>query len=115
MSEDVKLYQQLERKIPAAPLSLVIMPSAEKLGAQINACLCKFRKADHSIVKSDPAFNGYVSDDYRLSFVTERFETGEGRAYLEDSARGKDIFILTDVMNHSLTYQMKYAQGARRS
>ncbi|MBO5504628.1 MAG: ribose-phosphate pyrophosphokinase [Lachnospiraceae bacterium] len=106
MSEDVKLYQQLERKIPAAPLSLVIMPSAEKLGAQINACLCKFRKADHSIVKSDPAFNGYVSDDYRLSFVTERFETGEGRAYLEDSARGKDIFILTDVMNHSLTYQM---------
>ncbi len=106
MSEDIKLYQLLERKIPAAPLSLVIMPSAEKLGAQVNACLSQFRKADHNIVKSDPAFEGYVSDDYRMPFTTERFETGEGRVYLEDSARGKDIFILTDVMNHSLTYQM---------
>ena len=106
MSEDIKLYQLLERKIPSAPLSLMIMPSAEKLGEQVNACLSQFRKADHNIVKSDPAFSGYVSDDYRLPFLTGRFETGEGRAYLEDSARGKDIFILTDVMNHSLTYQM---------
>jgi threonyl-tRNA synthetase len=48
MSEDVKLYQQLERKIPAAPLSLVIMPSAEKLGAKIREA--SFWKVPYKIV-----------------------------------------------------------------
>lgn len=35
-----------------------------------------------------------------------RFASGEGKGEILESARGKDIFILTDVMNHSMTYQM---------
>lgn len=35
-----------------------------------------------------------------------RFSNGEGKAVLEDSVRGKDLFIITDIGNYSLTYKM---------
>jgi hypothetical protein len=35
MSE-LELHEQLDRKIPFAPLSLIVMPSAEKLGNKVN-------------------------------------------------------------------------------
>jgi ribose-phosphate pyrophosphokinase len=41
-----------------------------------------------------------------MKFQIPRFGSGEGKATLKESARGKDIFILVDVCNHSITYQM---------
>ena len=35
-----------------------------------------------------------------------RFNNGEGKIVLKESVRKKDIFILTDPMNHSITYKM---------
>lgn len=106
MSGDIKLYQQLERKIPNAPLALIPLDSCRMLGEEVNSWLSQFRKADHNIVKSDPAFTGYVKTDYRMAVDLGRFNTGEGRALLLDSARGKDIYIMVDITNHSITYEM---------
>ena len=106
MSEDIKLYQQLERKIPNSSLALIPLESCRILGEQVNNWLSQFRKADHSIVKSDPAFSGYVKNDYRLHVDLKRLDIGEGKAVLLDSARGKDIYILVDITNHSITYEM---------
>ncbi|MBR4768848.1 MAG: ribose-phosphate pyrophosphokinase, partial [Lachnospiraceae bacterium] len=53
-----------------------------------------------------PAFQGYLSDNYILNISTPRFGTGEGKAVINESVRGKDLFILTDICNHSLTYRM---------
>lgn len=103
---DVQLHQQLERRIPVAPLGLIVLPSAEELGAKVNEYLVSFRKNFHNITEGDSAFQDYVRDDYRLNAGCVRFGTGEGKGIVMDSARGKDIFILTDVMNHSLTYEM---------
>ncbi|MBO6000062.1 MAG: ribose-phosphate pyrophosphokinase [Lachnospiraceae bacterium] len=102
----MKLYQQLERKIPNSSLALIPLESCQILGEQVNSWLSQFRKADHSIVKSDPAFSGYVKNDYRLHVDLKRLDTGEGKAILLDSARGKDIYILVDITNHSITYEM---------
>ena len=41
-----------------------------------------------------------------MNVLTERFSTGEGRALLREAARGKDVFILVDVMNWTVTYKM---------
>lgn len=103
---DLQLHQQLERRIPVAPLELIVMPSAEELGAKVNEYLVSFRKNFHNITEGDTAFQDYVRDDYRMNAGCVRFGTGEGKGIVNDSARGKDIFILTDVMNHSLTYEM---------
>lgn len=105
MSE-LQLHQKLERRIPVAPLGLLVLPSAESLGASVNDHLAFFRRNYNSIAKGDAAFAGYVQDDYRMQAECVRFGTGEGKGVIMDSCRGKDIFILTDVTNYSLTYEM---------
>lgn len=106
MSSELELHEILERKIPVGPLRLIVMPSAEKLGASINDYLVSFRKKYHHVDEDDPAFKDYQRDDYRIRTQAVRFGSGEGKGIILDSARGKDIYILTDVTNHSLTYQM---------
>ena len=105
MSE-LELHEQLERKIPYAPLALAVMPSAESLGRKINDYLVSFRHSAHNISALDPAFKEYSRDTYLMNLECIRYGTGEGKAILKDSARGKDVFILTDVMNYSLTYRL---------
>ena len=105
MSE-LELHEQLDRKIPVAPLSLIVMPSAEELGSRVNDYLVHFRSGCEDLVQKDPGFYDYVRADYRMHTQCVRFGTGEGKGVVNDSARGQDIYILTDVMNYSLTYEM---------
>ena len=98
--------RELEAAIPVAPLKLVVMDSAIKLGNQVNNYLVNFRREVKNIAKNDPAFEGYVSDNFILDAACFRFGSGEGKATLFESVRGKDLFILVDVCNHSISYTM---------
>lgn len=98
--------RELEAAIPVAPLKLVVMDSAVKLGNQVNNYLVNFRREVKNIAKNDPAFEGYVSDNFILDAACFRFGSGEGKATLFESVRGKDLFILVDVCNHSISYTM---------
>lgn len=97
---------KLEAAIPVAPLKLVVLESAAMLGSSVNSHLVDFRKNVKNIAKNDPAFEEYVSDNYILNATCCRFGSGEGKAVLSESIRGKDLFILVDVCNHSITYSM---------
>lgn len=98
---------KIENKMPVAPLKIIALPSAERMGRRINNYLVEFRKSiQNDKVKNDPAFHGYSESDYMVSISTPRFGTGEAKAVLEESVRGKDLFILVDVCNHSITYNM---------
>ncbi len=99
-------FHKLDSSIPVAPLSLIVMDSAKELGGLVNNHLVNFRHSLHALPGSDPAFQGYVKDDYRVKFSTPRFGSGESKATINESIRGKDVFILTDVMNHSLSYKI---------
>ncbi len=105
MSE-LEMHEQLERKIPVAPLALVVHPSAQELGNKVDAYISAFRKADHNIAKNDPAFEDYQKESYLMNIPCIRFGTGEGKAVLTESARGKDVYLLIDVCNYSMTYEM---------
>lgn len=99
--------QELENAMPAAPLKLITLPSARAMGKRINDYLVEFRKTIHNDkVKTDPAFQGYSELNYLVDADTLRFGSGEGKAMLRESIRGKDLFILVDVCNHSITYTM---------
>ena len=97
---------ELEAAIPVAPLKLVVMDSAVNLGENVNNHLVSFRKSVKNIAKNNPAFEGYLSDNYILDSTCYRFGSGEGKALLSESIRGKDLFILTDVCNHSISYKI---------
>ena len=99
--------REIENAMPVAPLKIVALASAEKMGRRINNYLVDFRKSVHNDkVKNDPAFHGYFEKNYLVDFDTPRFGSGEGKAVFNESVRGKDIFILVDVCNHSITYEM---------
>ena len=97
---------ELEAAIPVAPLKIVATESAAKLADSINRYLIEFRKTVNNIAKSDPAFQGYVEDNYLTTISCPRFGTGEGKGVFHESIRGKDLFFLVDVCNHSITYKM---------
>ena len=98
--------KQLKNAMPVAPLKLMVLNGAAELGNQVNNYLVNFRSKVNNVYINDPAFQGYSEKNYLFQFSTPRFYSGEGKAVLDETVRGKDVFILVDVCNHSLTYTM---------
>lgn len=98
--------KQLKNAMPVAPLKLLVLNSAAELGNEVNNYLVDFRRKVNNVYINDPAFQGYAEKNYLFKFNTPRFNSGEGKAVLEETVRGKDLFILVDICNHSLTYNM---------
>lgn len=96
--------KELENALPVAPLKLVVMDSAEKMGQEINSYLVEFRKTIKNTFRNDPALEGYTEDTFLAEAACPRFGTGEAKGVFKESIRGKDLFILVDICNHSLTY-----------
>jgi ribose-phosphate pyrophosphokinase len=65
-----------------------------------------FRKSLKTGLKSDPAFEGYAEPSFMIDAECPRFGSGEGKGIFNESVRGKDLFILVDVCNSSITYNM---------
>ncbi|MCR5627858.1 MAG: ribose-phosphate pyrophosphokinase [Lachnospiraceae bacterium] len=100
------MTEYLENRMPLAPLKLVIMDSIKELGDKVNEHLVRFRQDINQPHRDSPAFQGYTMNDFNTSISIPRFSSGEAKASLNESVRGKDMYILTDVMNHSLTYEL---------
>lgn len=99
--------RELENSMPVAPLKIIALPSYEKMGRRINDYMVEFRKNIHNEkVKNDPAFHGYIENNYLINMECPRFGSGEGKARYRESVRGKDLFFLVDVCNHSITYNI---------
>ena len=60
--------RELENAIPIAPLKIVALDSARNFGEMVNDHLVFYRKEVdiNNAVKEDPAFNGYIEDNYLL-------------------------------------------------
>ena len=71
-------------------IGLVVLNSAEKIGNRVDAILSEWRGGEHFLIPVE----------------CPRFSSGEGKCILKESVRDRDIYILLDVCNTSLTYQM---------
>ena len=97
---------ELENAMPVAPLKIVALSSAADMGNKVNDYLVTFRKNIHNEkVKNDPAFHGYIEENYLVNAECPRFGSGESKGIFHESIHGKDLFILVDVCNHSITYK----------
>ena len=96
--------QMLENKLPVAPLKLVVMDSAKTLGEEINSYLVEFRKHLMNTFRDMPSWEGYTEESYLTQADCPRFGTGEAKGVFYESIRGKDLYILVDICNHSITY-----------
>ncbi|MDD3187485.1 MAG: ribose-phosphate diphosphokinase [Bacilli bacterium] len=72
-------------------LKLIVLDSMQEMGEKVNAHLKKMCK---------------TKEDFIVPVVVSKFNNGEGKVKISESIRNKDVYILSDVGNHSITYKM---------
>ncbi|MBQ6678709.1 MAG: ribose-phosphate pyrophosphokinase [Lachnospiraceae bacterium] len=99
---DIKL-----QTIPVGPLGIIAMKNIEPLAKKVDAYLSEWRKERESAEDAETIhFRDYQRDSYLIKATTSRFGSGEGKGTIHESVRGMDIYIMVDVLNHSLTYSL---------
>lgn len=96
---------------PEGRLSLIPLDSIKGMGEEVNEFLVEWR-TDRVLRGAVPNVNGYARSSYILDTKLPRFGTGEAKGVLESTVRGDDIYIMTDVMNYSLTYHLNRYENA---
>ena len=92
--------------IPVGPLGIIAMPGCEALCDKIDKYLVKWRANQASEHQQNIAFYGYQRDTYKVNVSLPRFGSGEAKGVVNESVRGFDLYIITDVFNYSCTYNM---------
>lgn len=92
--------------IPVGQLGVIALPGCEELANKIDNYLIRWRFERNVEHKDTLAFAGYEKSTYLIDASFPRFGTGEGKAMLNQSVRGYDIYILCDVFNYGVTYKM---------
>lgn len=92
--------------IPVGALGLIPVVGCEDLGRKVNDYLVKWRKESAHEHKDDVAFSGYKKDTYIIDTKVPRFGSGEAKGIINESVRGKDLYLMVDVCNYSVTYSL---------
>ena len=101
MPDDSKL-----ETIPVGSLGIIAHKSIVPLGEKVDSYIVKWRKNRQNENKSSIVFHGYEKDSYLIKADCPRFGSGEAKGIVNESVRGKDIYIMLDVGNYSCTYTM---------
>ena len=89
--------------IPYCNLGIMALESSSDMGIRINELLIEKRKNN-----INEPLNSLPDDEksFLINMKDIRFSNGEGKITIEETVRGKDIYILSDVGNYSCTYKM---------
>ncbi len=92
--------------VPVGKLGIIPLESCSRLGAKVDAYIAKWRAERQNEHKDSITFTGYQKDSYIVASKCPRFGSGEAKGTLKESVRGDDIYLLVDVMNHNLEYNI---------
>ncbi|MBQ9870697.1 MAG: ribose-phosphate pyrophosphokinase [Eubacterium sp.] len=92
--------------VPVGRLGIIPMKSCEELGKKVDNYLVKWRKERSKPENTDLHFNGYERDTYIVKSECPRFASGEAKGTIKESVRGTDLYILVDVGNYSIEYNL---------
>lgn len=96
----------LEDTMPVAPFGIIVHDTCKDLGCQVDKMISTFRKSENQNFRDSLAYWGYEKESYIIDCEWPRFGSGEGKGVLIDTVRGKDIYILADITNHSLSFKV---------
>ena len=82
---------------PVAPLALIATPGAEEFAKLIDERLKK-------LFKDTDFYPQNGKDTYIIDSIYPRFTSGDGKALLNETVRGKDLYIITDVGNRGVHF-----------
>lgn len=100
-------------KIPFGKLGIIVHESCKDLGQKVDEYIVKRRKKKFANRCSEYQLEE-KKDSYIIDSEIIRFANGEGKGRLKETIRGKDIYILADIGNYSVTYNM-FGQKNRMS
>ena len=96
----------LEQALPVAPLKIAALEGCRELGQKVNDYIVSFRRDTSVETLDSPLYSNYQLDNYLIECRCPRFGSGEAKGMLKETVRGKDLFVMVDVCNYSLTYSV---------
>lgn len=92
--------------VPVGKLGIIPLQSCMPLGEKVDSYIAKWRAERHNEHKDSITFAGYEKPSYILKSKCPRFGSGEAKGTLSESVRGTDLYLLVDVVNHSIEYNV---------
>lgn len=96
----------LEQSLPIAPLKIAALESCTDLAKKVNDYIVQFRHAPVVDSINPTLFANHQTDNYLANLSCPRFGSGEAKGMFHESIRGCDLFVMVDVCNYSLTYNV---------
>lgn len=76
------------------------------MGEKVNDYIVQFRKESLNKYVDSALFSTYMQENYLVKHSCPRFGSGEAKGILNETIRGKDLFVMVDICNYSLTYSV---------
>lgn len=95
--------EEFRNSIPVGDLGIIPLQSCSELGQKVNEYIVEWRKERDAVLQ--PAIME-GKDSYIVNTKCSRFGSGEAKGTILDSIRGKDLYLLVDVTNYSVTYSL---------
>ena len=92
--------------IPVGSLGVIALDGCRELAEQVDDYLIGWREDRENEHKNSLVFSGYMRNSYLLDVSLPRFGSGEAKGMINESVRGMDLYLLVDVCNYSVTYNM---------
>lgn len=90
---------------PIAPIGLIPLKGSVEFTEKVNYYLTT-RRSEYQQEAFVSKYPGFYRQDYRIEVENARFSSGEGKAVIKNTVRGHDLYIISDIMNPSITYKM---------
>ena len=97
---------QFDNILPIAPLKIAALEGSMYFARKVDNYLVDFRKTANMQHRDNVYFQEYAQDSYLVDCSCPRFGTGEAKGRLGESVRGSDLFVIVDVCNYSITYNV---------
>lgn len=98
--------KELNRVIPYGDLAIIPLESSRMIGEKVDKYISDWRREATLDPTQEIHFSNYKKDSYIIDAKCPRFGSGEAKGIINESVRGKDVFLLVDVCNHSLSYKV---------
>ena len=92
--------------IPVGALGIIPLIGCQDRCAKVNDYLVKWRKEKADEITNSEVFNGYLKDSYIIDAKVPRFGSGEAKGIINESVRGKDLYLMVDVCNYNIKYSL---------
>lgn len=101
-----QLNIDFKETIPVGQLGIIPLQSSWELGKKVNEYIVSWRKERESAHSGNILFENYKQVTYIIDAKCSRFGSGEAKGTINESIRGKDLYLIVDVTNYNIEYKL---------